>query len=67
MESERSEWRTGPEPDRCRSWVLRRTRRLSGMNLRVWDSRERDSASERMKSAASWFWGFGWAVLTWRY
>ncbi|KAM2479448.1 hypothetical protein PS1_003187 [Malus domestica] len=64
MESERSEWRTGQEPDRCRSWVLRRTRRLSGMNLKVWDSKENDSASERMKSAASRSWGFGWAVLT---
>lgn len=46
---------------------LRRTRGFPGTNSRVWEWRERDLAWERMKSAASRYWGLGWAVLIRRY
>ena len=46
---------------------LRRTMGLPVSNSRVWDSRDRELASEIMNSAASWYRGLGWAVLIWRY
>lgn len=52
------EGREGSDPGH-----LRRMRGFPGTNSRVWDSRERELASDRMKSAASWYWGLGWAVL----